>query len=121
MIAAASWAAAMSVPALAADSVAVGTLKIVPTDSGYRITATVKGRAAADIDAKLTVMKQDASGGVQTRQSRRVQTSKGQNDQVAQTSVSMDDEGMLDVTLVLSEGDRMIYRASQRVARKIPD
>lgn len=111
----------MTIPAFAQNNVAVGTLKIVPTDSGYRITATVQGRAAATIDAKLTVMKQDASGRVQTRQSGRVQTSKGQSDQVAQSSVSLDDEGMLDVMLVLSEGDRTIYRVSQRVAREIPD
>lgn len=117
----AGLAAAITVPSLAEEQTAVGELTIVPTDSGYRITASVDGRGTAMIDADLTVLKDDESGRIQTRQSRQVQTEPGARDEIATSTVSMSDTGTLEVTLSLSEGDRAVYRVTHRITRDIPD
>lgn len=121
MLGGAGLAAVIATPGIAGEHPAVGTLKIVPTESGYRISASVDGRGSAVIDAELTVLKEDESGRIQTRQARQVQTGRGERSEIATSNISMADEGTLEVTLVLSEGARTVYSVSQRITREIPD
>lgn len=111
----------IAAPVSADDPPAIGGLSIVPTDGGYRITATVDGRSAAAIDAELTVSKSDDAGRVRTSQSRQVITESGRHNEIATSQISMADEGTLKVSLVLSVEDRIVYRVSQTVTREIPD
>ncbi|WP_412504387.1 curli-like amyloid fiber formation chaperone CsgH [Roseovarius sp. SYSU LYC5161] len=120
VLASAGCALMAAAPTFAGDISATGSLNVVPTDGGYRITASLDGRGSGTIEAKMTVLKQDGNGRVQTQQSRRIRTRKGQSDEVATSTVSLADEGTLKVTLVLSEGDRTVYRESHEVTREIP-
>ncbi len=111
----------IAAPVFAGDPPAIGGLSVVPTDGGYRITATVDGRSTAAIDAELTVSKSDHAGRVRTRQSRQVITESGRHNEIATSQISMADEGTLKVSLVLSVEDRIVYRISQTVTQEIPD
>lgn len=108
-------------PGFAEETEAVGRFDIAATDTGYRITATVEGRANSTIDAEMAILKNDTSGRIETRQSRKVETGPGTSSQVATSKVSMSDEGTIEATLTLSDDSGIVYRVIQRIDHEIPD
>lgn len=110
-----TWAAAP----LSADSLAsTGQLVIVPTEGGYEISAVIEGRETATIEGSLTVLKDDTSGRMKTRQSRTIEATADQSFEVARTRVSFSDEGRIEATLVLTGKAGPFFRTRHLITRE---
>ena len=113
--------ALLGVQGMAGEPDAIGRFDIAPTETGYKITATVEGRAGATIDAEMVILKNDTNGRIETRQSRKVETGPGMRSQIATSQVSMSDEGTIEATLTLSDESGIVYRVIHRIDHEIPD
>jgi hypothetical protein len=69
----------------------------------------------------MVILKNDTSGRIEIRQSRKVETGPGTSSQVATSKVSMSDEGTIEATLTLSDDSGIVYRVVQRIDHEIPD
>ena len=110
--------ACLAFPVLAEPLESTGHLALIPVERGYEITAVIEGREAATIEATLTVMKEDTTGRMETRQSQTVDTEADQSVEVARTHVSLSQEGRLEATLVLTGAAGPFFRTRHLITRE---
>lgn len=83
-------------------------LEILPQEGGYRIEAGVLGTTSEEVEATLSIQRQDASGNVSTSQSQRVSLTAGEHVPVASTTLSVLYPGRVEILLQISRGDEQV-------------
>ena len=106
--------AASADPAL----IAFPKINIVPQDRMLGVSGEVFGLNAGTVTATLIIDRTDASGHMKTSQSREVSVSNGSTEVVAETSFSVQDGVIVEVTLTLFEGEIPIGSATTILGTK---
>jgi hypothetical protein len=112
-------AALMCSKALAEPSItAFLEISIVPHDGMFTVSGKVIGLQPSIVTATLTVDRSDAGGRMKTNQSRKIEVSTGSTDMVAETTFSVQEGMILNITMSLYDGDVSIGSATTSFGAK---
>ncbi len=102
-------------PACAVAQSAVPVIDVIASDTGMTVTGIVAGLSPSTIDAEMTISREDGSGSLSTRQSRKIDVGPDSRDIVATTELSTAPDLQMHVVLTLRENDAVIATSQTNI------
>ncbi|WP_303395924.1 curli-like amyloid fiber formation chaperone CsgH [Oceanicola sp. 22II-s10i] len=105
----------MLVPAPASAASGIPEIDVIPTETGYEVSGRVLGTSDGVVSARLSIMKSDKSGQMNTQQGKTVTTSAGSDNVIGRVNLSAGPDAKLDIVLSLEVDGRVEAEATFRL------
>jgi hypothetical protein len=104
--------AMLSASSAAEEGAAIALVSVTKSRDGIEIAGRALALTDVTISGAMTISRKGSSGSVSTKQGRQLKMTAGETADIAKVGVSYKPGDLLDVTLVLKEGDQVIAQSS---------